>query len=602
MYLKNIEKIFKLIPTTFIFVLCVVSIGITYVILESKEQNEKDLVVQKMILQHQFYKKELLNNFNAKIQEKIDHELIEIKKVLQEHTFKIIGSISHRKCEKDSQRSIEFLQEYEKKHSVFVVLIDESNLDIIHGEEEIGYLSKLVFNQEDANHKKIILQYIYSQGKHNLQEWKDDISGIMRVSFFDKFTFGGKKYLLGTLSSEEKIRQITKELIIKEIDLGQKDSKSYVWFYDHISEELYNFYNERKYIKLDKLLQKLELNVQEKFLNKLISNGDTRLFFNHIIYHDNWNSFSTAIHFTDDLQTDTGKIELNYRYMFIEYVFFILVITILLLLTSRHFIHFIKVQVNAQELQQKVEEELEKNRQKDRILIQQSKLAAMGEMLGNIAHQWRQPLNNVSLFLQFLETHYAKDTVDKAVIKKYFKKSFTQITYMSQTIDDFRNFYKPSKQKSNFFVSDAIDQALDIIMVQLKDKDIKVLRDIDKVLLYSFENELKQSLLNILNNAHDAIQEKRKESLLDPYINIEVKKQKNSVQIKISNNGGSIDEDVMQRIFEPYFTTKFESQGTGVGLYMTKTIIEMNLHGTIAVENFEDGVSFIINLPKGEKE
>merc|ERR1711879_68099 len=168
-----------------------------------------------------------------------------------------------------------------------------------------------------------------------------------------------------------------------------------------------------------------------------------------------------------------------------------------------------KIKLSEQDLKIKVEEELSKNREKDRILIQQSKLAAMGEMLGNIAHQWRQPLNSVSLFLQFLRDNYKNKDANELMINKYFDKSFTQIQYMSQTIDDFRNFYKPSKQKEYFSIKLAIESSLEIIKAQLKNEDIQLILEIEDKKLLGFENELKQSLLNIFNNAQDAIKQKK---------------------------------------------------------------------------------------------
>jgi len=256
-----------------------------------------------------------------------------------------------------------------------------------------------------------------------------------------------------------------------------------------------------------------------------------------------------------------------------------------------------KIKVSEEELKIKVEEELSKNRQKDRLLIQQSKLAAMGEMLGNIAHQWRQPLNNVSLFLQFLKDNYKNEKANLQMVNKYFDKSFTQIEYMSQTIDDFRNFYKPSKSMSEFNIQNVLDSTLEIIKAQLLNDNIKIELEIEDIKILNYENELKQSLLNILNNAQDAIKQRRESEKFDAYIKIDTKVSNTSILISIKNNGGKIDENTISRIFEPYFTTKFETQGTGIGLYMTKSIIETNMSGKIDVQNIKNGVCFNISLP-----
>ena len=253
-----------------------------------------------------------------------------------------------------------------------------------------------------------------------------------------------------------------------------------------------------------------------------------------------------------------------------------------------------KIKVSEEELKLKVEEELNKNRQKDRILIQQSKLAAMGEMLGNIAHQWRQPLNNISLILQFLRDNYNNKDVSSEKLDKFMNKANKHIEYMSDTIDDFRNFYKPSKTQNKFDVKECINSLLDMFRNQYE--NIKIDIECIDITINNFENELKQAILNILNNAKDAINEKKENEKFDAKIDIKVFIEDEKLNISIFNNGGNISDEIIDRIFEPYFTTKFESQGTGIGLYMTKSIIETNMKGNLEVKNIEDGVEFIITL------
>jgi len=255
-----------------------------------------------------------------------------------------------------------------------------------------------------------------------------------------------------------------------------------------------------------------------------------------------------------------------------------------------------KIKVSQEELKLKVEDEVKKNRDKDRLLIQQSKLAAMGEMIGNIAHQWRQPLNNVSLILQFLRDNYKNEAVSTKKLDKFMSKANTHIEYMSDTIDDFRNFYKPSKIQNEFSVKECINTLLYMVKNQYESQNIKIEFSAEDMVIVNYENELKQSILNILNNAKDALVSKKENHDFDALIQISLKKEDESLKIEILNNGGVIEDNVIDRIFEPYFTTKFEHQGTGIGLYMTKSIIETNMKGKIEVENIEDGVKFIITL------
>ena len=255
-----------------------------------------------------------------------------------------------------------------------------------------------------------------------------------------------------------------------------------------------------------------------------------------------------------------------------------------------------KIKLSEEELKVKVQDEVKKNRDKDRILIQQNKLASMGEMLGNIAHQWRQPLNNVSLILQFLRDNYKNKEVSEKQLDKFMNKANTHIEYLSETIDDFRNFYKPSKTKNEFCVKECVDTLLYMVKNQLENEHIKITLKSEDVKITSYENELKQALLNIINNAKDALILKLEKEKYDAHINIEIKKQDDKAVILIANNGDNIKDDIIDRIFEPYFTTKFENQGTGIGLYMTKSIIETNMKGKIEVENTSEGVRFKITL------
>ena len=253
-----------------------------------------------------------------------------------------------------------------------------------------------------------------------------------------------------------------------------------------------------------------------------------------------------------------------------------------------------KLKMNEEELKEKIKLELEKNIEKDRLLIQQNKLASMGEMLGNIAHQWRQPLNNINLLIYFIRDSYGK--ISQVELNETIKDAKLQIDYMSQTIDDFRNFYKPSKEKRLFDIKDSIIQSSKIVNASLEKHNIKLEILGKNVQIDGYENEFEQVVVNILNNAIDAKIIKSNSVKFDAKIQINVKEENTQIYISIFNNCGNIDEQILERIFEPYFTTKFEDQGTGIGLYMTKVIVEKNMQGKIEAKNLDDGVEFIIKL------
>jgi PAS domain S-box-containing protein len=241
------------------------------------------------------------------------------------------------------------------------------------------------------------------------------------------------------------------------------------------------------------------------------------------------------------------------------------------------------------DLQHRVEIEVAQNRKKDKLLQEQAKLAAMGEMIGAIAHQWRQPLNALNINIQNLDDDYAEDLIDAKFIDEYIETQTHIIQFMSQTIDDFQNFFKINKTKTNFSIKNAIEKTISIQSAQLKNNSISIQIVGEDFLIKTYESEFKQVILNLISNAKDAILTNTIES---GTIIIDIKDK----TITISDNGGGIPEDILDRVFEPYFTTKEQGGGTGIGLYMSKMIIERSMHGTLQAYNSKDGANFVISL------
>ncbi len=240
-----------------------------------------------------------------------------------------------------------------------------------------------------------------------------------------------------------------------------------------------------------------------------------------------------------------------------------------------------------EELKQKIEDEVEKNVEKDRLLAHQSKLASMGEVLGSIAHQWRQPLNNINLLVHFIRDNYGNFTKDE--LNDSIKSAKVQIDYMSQTIDDFRNFYKPTKDKEIFDIKKSIEACIKIVKGQLEKANATIELIGDDVKIHGYQSEFQQVVVNILNNASEAAIIKLEQEKFNPIIQVRVTKIENNVKVTLKNNCGEVEQEILERMFEPYFTTKFEDQGTGIGLYMAKTIIEKNMNGKIEVTNIDKG-------------
>jgi C4-dicarboxylate-specific signal transduction histidine kinase len=236
----------------------------------------------------------------------------------------------------------------------------------------------------------------------------------------------------------------------------------------------------------------------------------------------------------------------------------------------------------------------EEIRQKDRLLIQQSRQAAMGEMINNIAHQWRQPLNGLGLIIQSLPIMYETGKFTLEYLESTQDKAMKLITHMSQTIEDFRNYFKPDKEKVPFKVESAVSKTLTLIEENFKSHRIVIEVDEGQVShINGYPNEYSQVLLNIMINARDALMER---SITDPKIVISTRTENGKTVVTIGDNAGGIPDEIIGKIFEPYFTTKGPDRGSGVGLFMSKAIIEQNMNGRLTVRNTAEGAEFRIEV------
>jgi len=235
-----------------------------------------------------------------------------------------------------------------------------------------------------------------------------------------------------------------------------------------------------------------------------------------------------------------------------------------------------------------------REQEKDSIMLKQSKHATMGEMIGSIAHEWRQPLNWISLLIQDLKESYTAGNFTREYLDETIHKVVDVIQYMSHTIDDFSNFFSPEKEKSLFSVRDSVDRTLSFLKPELQHSNIGLHIDIpDDFLIIGYPNEYAHVLLNIIKNAKDVFVERK---ISDPKITITGFREAGKSVVTITDNAGGISEDVMEKIFDPYFTTKSNESGIGIGLYMSKLIIEKNMQGKLSVRNVENGAEFRIEI------
>jgi len=245
-------------------------------------------------------------------------------------------------------------------------------------------------------------------------------------------------------------------------------------------------------------------------------------------------------------------------------------------------------------LEDKIKEEVDKNREKDKQLLQQSRLAQMGEMISMIAHQWRQPLTAISSTSSAINIKAKLNKLDNQIAIELSSKISTYTQHLSTTIDDFKDFFKSNKELRESTYSEVISSVLSIIETSIKNKNIKIVQSLECTdRFYSYPNELRQVILNLVKNSEDVLIER---GIQDPYIKIHTFRDGKYYVLEVSDNGGGIDDDIIDHIFDPYFSTKDSKNGTGLGLYMSKIMVEEHCNGKLKVSSSKDGAVFKIIL------
>lgn len=235
-------------------------------------------------------------------------------------------------------------------------------------------------------------------------------------------------------------------------------------------------------------------------------------------------------------------------------------------------------------------------KEKEKLLFQKAKMADMGEMIGNIAHQWRQPLAVNNTIISILKEKNERESLQTDELSQKLKEMENSIQYMSRTIDDFMHFYHPNKEKTTFCVSKAVEHALEITYPMLNKANIEIrFKSSDGFHVNGYMNEYMQVIISILTNAKDILVHKE---VKGAYIKIDLLDTRDNIVLKISDNAGGIKDENLYHIFDPYFTTKHKSMGTGLGLYISKMIIEKNMNGILSVENDSEGATFSITMEK----
>ena len=307
---------------------------------------------------------------------------------------------------------------------------------------------------------------------------------------------------------------------------------------------------------------------------------------------------------------NTLSLILNISILFV--FFFSILLTIIITNNFKRTHHLLKdvVSSKTQELQKlndslekRIKDEVNNSRKKDMIMFQQARLASLGEMIANIAHQWRQPLSSIMMIVQSFQTKMSLGKLNQEFVDRKVQDAMLLSNNMSNTLEDFQNFFKPNKDKTLFDLKDCINNSLELSKYFLEQERIQVSFIIkNSIKTYGFYNELSHVILNFISNSKDVLKDKKDNKL----IKIILKESEDHIIIRIYDNGGGVNKEVLPQIFEPYYTTKYKSAGTGLGLYMSKQIIEKHMNGSIKCKNVQHNMKdqvleacalFIIKIP-----
>jgi signal transduction histidine kinase len=343
--------------------------------------------------------------------------------------------------------------------------------------------------------------------------------------------------------------------------------------------------------KLDSILKHLKYN-QNRLNTQQISEvynqiNSINIYITNLINYD----LNTAIEEKRDTQK-VFDILTQILNLSIIFVFLFSILLSILLINNFKKLHLVledtvnektkQLQLLNENLEKRIQQEVQSSRKKDLIMFQQARLASLGEMIANIAHQWRQPLGSIMVIIQGFALKSSRAKLNNEYVQQKANDAMMLANNMSQTLEDFQNFFKPNKTKTAFSIKMCLEDSLKLCKYFIEEENIQVDIDIKNDLeLYGFYNELSQVILNIISNSKDALMQKTSTKL----IQIRVKRVKNQAKIYIYDNGGGINKEVLPKIFEPYYTTKYKSNGTGIGLYMSKQIIEKQMQGSIVCKN-----------------
>ena len=602
---KKLLKIIKYAPSVFIISITVFILTISFLENKVKFEKDKEKIRTEYIQKNEELIKQRVNEvYDYIVREQKSTEL-ELKKTLKEaidNAYNIAENIYQNNKNKnpdeikklvvDALRNVRFNN---GRGYYFIYENSGKNILLPHYKELEG---KDFWEHQDAKGSYIIkdMTNLLSKNDESFYEWywfnptnpdqqRKKIGLVKNLKQFDWF--------IGTGEYVEDFEKEIQEKVLKNIREIRFGNNGYIFVINYDSIYLSHIRkvfigqnavtnNDTKEIK--QVIEDL-LNIAKNgegfysyIQNKKPDNDQTVRKISFVKGLDNWSWMIGAGFYEDDVQNAiyAKKEELNqeFKEYLIKTIIFALILVSTLMVVS---IYITKI------LQEKfVKYQKEKTKQQN-IIAHQAKMAAMGEMIGNIAHQWRQPLSSISVSSTGMIMQKQMNILEDEFLLKGLKQINDSVQYLSTTIDDFRNFYKTDKNKQEFNLNKTIEKVINLIDPQFKSHGIKIIENIEDISITTYENELIQVILNLLNNSRDELI--KKDSDFEKLVFIIVSKNGENISIIVKDNAGGIPEGIINRVFEPYFTTKNQSHGTGIGLYMSKEIINKSMKGEISVNN-----------------
>ncbi len=620
MNLLNKESyIIKLIQFGAIVSIIIISIFITQIFIQEK-QNTLDSDIKKMEENFLSSNKTVVENLVNKI-----YNLIELEKKFEKDDFdleakeevyqaySIVMNIYNEKIKEDNyseEKTIESikkaLREIRFNNDGYLFIYTMEGKNILNGEFP-NLEGKNLWEYTDSKGTFIAkeMSEILKSKDETFYEWywkesSNDETEYKKIGFFKKIPT--LNMYIGTGYYEKNFKEQTQKRILKKLNNFKLKAPEYIFIYDlngislvNPKKELlgtnrYNIQSEDGQFNLRNMIQ-FSIENKEGFirynstikLNDSLTSNDKISF---IKLYEDWNWIIGSGFYLEELNNNIKEkkeaLILSNNKTINNIILIAIVVTFFMIIIS----FYLSKTINNIFFNYKKRIDLEVNNllEKEKILIQQSKMATMGEMIASIAHQWKQPLSIISMSNGLLKINSEiKDFSTPQEITNAIKNIDHSVHNLSQTIDDFKNFFNPNKEKVVFSILDAFKDTFKLINSQFKNNDIEIVQNIKEIELLGYKNELLQVLINLLKNSKEELI--KKPNSMKKYIFISVDKNENKIIIKIKDNADGIPSDIINKVFNAYFTTKEKCGGTGIGLYICKQIIETSMQGEISVSN-----------------